>query len=99
LELNDFYQAKRDLFLEAIKDSKFSFTPTKGTYFQLLNYSNITDKNDVTYSLEMVKKHQLASIPISPFNTNNLDNNVLRFCFAKKDETILKAAEILCKIN
>lgn len=99
LELNQFYQDKRDLFLEAVRDSKFTFTPTKGTYFQLLNFSKITDENDVDYSFRMVKENKLASIPISPFNTNNLDNKVLRFCFAKKNETLLKAAEILCKIN
>lgn len=99
LELNQFYQDKRDLFLDAIQDSKFTFTPTKGTYFQLLNYAEITDENDIEYSLKMVKEHKLASIPISPFNTNKLDNKVLRFCFAKKNETLLKAADILCKIN
>jgi methionine aminotransferase len=99
LELNQFYQDKRDLFLEAVSPSKFTFTPTKGTYFQLLNFSKITDENDLDYSFRMVKENKLASIPISPFNTNNRDDKVLRFCFAKKNETLLKAAEILCKIN
>ena len=99
LELNKFYQDKRDLFLEAVSPSKFTYTASKGTYFQLLNYEKITKENDVNYSLRMVKEQGLASIPISPFNTNNRDDKVLRFCFAKKNETLLKAAEILCKIN
>ncbi|MFC2110313.1 methionine aminotransferase [Bacteroidota bacterium] len=99
LELNNFYQNKRDLFLSNLKGSKFKFTPTKGTYFQLLDYTKITQENDVDYALRLVKENKIASIPISPFNTNSIDPKTLRFCFAKKDETIKKAAEILCKIN
>ncbi len=99
LELNQFYQEKRDLFLNSLKGSKFKFTPTQGTYFQLLDYSSITDKNDVSFATELAKENGIASIPISPFNTNKIDNKVLRFCFAKKNETLKKAAEILCKIN
>ncbi|WP_139957188.1 methionine aminotransferase [Flavicella sediminum] len=99
LELNNFYQNKRNLFLDNLKGSKFKFTPSKGTYFQLLDYTNITQEHDVDYAIRMVKEHKIASIPISPFNTNAIDPKTLRFCFAKKDETLKKAADLLCKIN
>lgn len=99
LELGDFYQEKRDFFLNALEESKFSFTPSKGTYFQLLDYSAITEEHDVDLAHRLVHEHGIASIPISPFNTESIDPKVLRFCFAKKNSTLEKAAEILCKIN
>ncbi|MGY5355465.1 methionine aminotransferase [Wenyingzhuangia sp. IMCC45467] len=97
--LNQFYQKKRDLFLDGIKNSNFSFVPSKGTYFQLLKYSAITNKNDVEFAKRLVKEFKIATIPISVFNTNKLDEKVLRFCFAKTDETLKKATEILCQIH
>ncbi|MGY6649179.1 methionine aminotransferase [Wenyingzhuangia sp. IMCC45574] len=97
--LNDFYQAKRDLFLDGIQASKFNFVPSKGTYFQLLKYDAITDENDVDFAERLVKEYKIASIPVSVFNVDGLDEKVLRFCFAKTDETLIKAAEILCKIQ
>ncbi len=93
-----FFQQKRDFFLNAIKDSRFTFTPTQATYFQVLNYREITDEDDVSFAKRLTKEHQIASIPMSVFNQNQLDEKVLRFCFAKTDETLLKAAEILNKI-
>ena len=98
LELPAFYQQKRDLFLSLIKDSSFIFTPSKGTYFQVLDYSKITDEYDVDFAKRLTVESGLASIPLSVFNENNLDNKVLRFCFAKTDETLKKAAEILIHI-
>ena len=98
LELSKFYQTKRDLFLNFIKDSKFTYTPSKGTYYQLLNFSEITDENDVHFAERLVKENGLAAIPVSVFNINQQDNSQLRFCFAKTDETLEKAAEILCKL-
>lgn len=98
LELSGFYQNKRDLFLNLIKDSRFSFTPSSGTYFQLLNFSEITDEKDVDFAERLVKEKGLAAIPVSVFNINKKDNRQLRFCFAKTDETLEKAAEILCKL-
>ena len=95
LELNVFYQHKRDLFLSLIKESRFEFSPSKGTYFQLLNFKNITEENDYDFAVKLTQKHKIASIPISVFNENNLDTKVLRFCFAKTDETLKQAAEIL----
>ena len=98
LELSDFYQQKRDFFLEAIKDSNFKFTPSKGSYFQVLDFSNITDEGDVEFANRMVKEHKLASIPMSVFNEDNIDDKVLRFCFAKTEDTLEKAAEILNRL-
>lgn len=98
LELSDFYQQKRELFLSLIKDSRFEFTPSKGTYFQLLNFKNITSENDCNFAKRLTKEYKIASIPISVFNENKLDTKVLRFCFAKTDETLKKAANILCNI-
>ncbi len=98
LKLSGFYQKKRDLFLELIKDSRFRYTPSQGTYYQLLNYSEITDKKDVEFAERLVKEKGLASIPVSVFNIDQKDHKQLRFCFAKTDETLEKAAEILCKL-
>lgn len=98
LELSSFYQKKRDLFLNLIDQSRFKCSPSSGTYFQLLNYSDITQENDVTFAERLVKEHGLASIPVSVFNIDKKDHKQLRFCFAKTDETLEKAAEILCKL-
>ncbi len=98
LELNTFYQNKRDLFLSLVSGSSFTFLPSKGTYFQLLNYSTITDEGDMDFAKRLCTEKGLASIPISVFNINGKDDKVLRFCFAKTDDTLKKAAEILCNI-
>jgi len=95
LALNAFYQEKRDFFLDGLKDSKFKFTPSQGTYFQLLDYSEITDEADEHLAERLILDHKLASIPISSFNVDNRDDKVLRFCFAKKRETLNIASEIL----
>ena len=98
LGLSEFYQQKRDLFLSLIKDSRFNFIPSKGTYFQVLDYSKITNENDIDFAERLTIDHKLASIPMSVFNENRLDQKVLRFCFAKTNETLKKAAEILNQI-
>jgi methionine aminotransferase len=96
--ISPMYQAKRDLFLEKLKTSRFKFTPTSGSYFQLLDYSDITDEGDMDFAVRMTREHKVASIPISVFYPDALDNRVLRFCFAKREETLEQAAEILCRI-
>ena len=95
LALGDFYQRKRDLFLDLIKESRFNMTPSSGTYFQLLDYSEITTENDVLFAERLVKEKGIASIPTSVFNLDQEDFKMLRFCFAKTDETLEQAAEIL----
>ena len=98
LELSEFYQQKRNLFLSLIEDSRFKFTPSKGTYFQVLEYSHITDEPDLEFAKRLTIENGLASIPMSVFNENGLDQKVLRFCFAKTDETLKKASDILNQI-
>ena len=98
LGLSPFFQRKRDLFLEAISPSRFSFTPTRGTYFQLLDYSEITNEGDIDFATRLIKEKGLASIPISVFCVDQLDQKQLRFCFAKTDDTLLQAAEIINNI-
>jgi len=98
LSLSAFYQNKRDYFVKHLKESRFEILPSSGTYFQLLSYSKITDKKDTDYAIELTKKHHVASIPVSVFYQKNIDDKVLRFCVAKKEETLLKAAEILNKV-
>ena len=98
LELGSFYQEKRDFFLNLLKDSRFEFTPSKGTYFQLLNFNKITTESDYDFAVRLTKEQKIASIPISVFNENKYDTKVLRFCFAKTKETLKNAAAILCSI-
>jgi methionine aminotransferase len=98
LSLNSFYQEKRDLFAKLIKDSRFEVLPSSGTYFQLLSYKKITDIDDTDYAIELTEKHKIASIPVSVFYHQRVDEKVLRFCVAKKEETLHQAAEILNKV-
>lgn len=98
LSLGSFYQKKRDVFLSAITGSRFKVIPSKGTYFQLLDYSSISDENDVMFAERLVHEYKIASIPVSVFYNSPLDEKVLRFCFAKKEQTLEEAAKILSKI-
>lgn len=98
LEVKNFYKQKRDYFIKLIKGSKFSYEQSTGTYFQLLKYNGITGEKDIDFAIRLTKEHKLASIPLSVFYHENVDNKLLRFCFAKKDETLEKAAEILCSL-
>jgi methionine transaminase len=96
--LPEFYQKKRDYFLEKISNSRFQAIPSKGTYFQLLSYKAISDMPDIQMAEWLTKEHKLASIPVSVFYTHAPGEGVLRFCFAKSNETLKQAAEILCRI-
>jgi len=98
LNLSAFYQQKRDKFLSLIEKSRFKAMPCYGTYFQMVDYSSISDESDVEFSKRLTTEHGVASIPPSVFYHHQVDHKVLRFCFAKKDETLEKAAERLCKI-
>lgn len=97
-EVSKMYQHKRDLFQNLIKDSRFELMPCDGTYFQVVNYNQISSKNDVDFAKELIVNHGVASIPISVFYNDNTDRHMLRFCFAKTDETLIVAAEKLCSI-
>jgi methionine aminotransferase len=98
MQLNAFYQEKRDYFINLLKGSNFKITPSLGSYFQLLNYSKITDEKDTEYAIRLTKENGIASVPTSVFYHKPTDNKMLRFCFAKTNETLEKAAEKLCKI-
>jgi methionine transaminase len=96
--LSNFYQKKRDLFLSLLTASRFRPIPSRGTYFQMLDYSLITDRSDMDFARELTIAHKVAAIPPSVFYHNGQDHKVLRFCFAKRDETLKEAAALLCKI-
>ena len=98
LELSKFYQKKRDLFLGLMQDSRFKFKPSKGTYFQAADYSAISNQNDLEFVTWLTKEKGVAAIPVSAFNLNKKDEKMIRFCFAKTDDTLIEAAEILCKL-
>jgi methionine aminotransferase len=97
-DVTRFYQAKRDTFLRLIRGSRFRPLPCRGTFFQLLDYSAITSERDSDYALRLVRDHGVASIPLSPFLSGVEPGPVLRFCFAKRDETLEAAAERLCRV-
>ena len=98
LELSDFYQAKRDYFADLLKDSRFKLLPCKGTYFQCVDYSNISDESDVDFCKRLITEYGVAAVPVSVFYHEKHDNNVIRFCFAKEESTLKKAGEVLCNI-
>ncbi|MFO7614333.1 MAG: methionine aminotransferase [Bacteroidales bacterium] len=96
--LNMFYQQKRDYFADLMQDSRFRIVPCYGTYFQLLDYSAISDEPERDFAIRLTKEYGVATIPISPFYQKEFNNSILRVCFAKKEATLKKAADILCKI-
>lgn len=98
LGLAAFYQEKRDYFNSLIKGSSWSVTPSSGTYFQNLGYAKISDENDVEFARKLTIEHKVASIPLSVFYKNPVNHHMLRFCFAKENETLEKAAEILHRL-
>jgi len=98
LGLSSFYQEKRNLFQSLLKGSRFKLSDTAGTYFQLLDYSKISEEKDTEFAIRLTKDHKIASIPVSVFYNQAIDNKVLRFCFAKENHTLEQAAEILQKI-
>ena len=97
-ELGSFYQKKRDLFRTLLKDSRFKLLPSEGSYFQVASYASISEENDVDFTKRLVVEHGVATIPMSVFNANGRDDKLIRFCYAKDNETLTKAAERLCKI-
>lgn len=98
LNLPGFYQQKRDLFLDLIAESRFRPLPCKGTYYQMLDYSQISDEPDLDFAKRLTAEHGVAAIPPSALYHQKDDHKVLRFCFAKKSETHESAAEKLCRI-
>jgi methionine transaminase len=97
-ELSAFYQRKRDLFLDLLKGSRWKPLPSRGTYFQLLDYSAFSDEKDMDLALRLTREIGVASIPTSAFLYNQPAPPVLRFCFAKKDDTLERACEKLRRL-
>lgn len=97
-DLPTFYEKKRDRFCHLVKDSRFSFRPARGTFFQLLDYSDITDEGDVSYAKKLTREIGVASIPVSVFFAEGTERHLLRFCFAKDDVILAEAAARLCQL-
>lgn len=103
-ELSDFYQHKRNVLVVALKGSRFKILPSKGTYFLLLDYAEISDLNDVEFCHWLTQEVGVAAIPLSPFYQTDTSadvqqkHQVVRLCFAKNEDTLLKAAKILCQL-
>ncbi|MCB0520958.1 MAG: methionine aminotransferase [Lewinellaceae bacterium] len=98
LELDAFFEKKRDYLLSAMQGSRFVPIASEGTYFQLFDYSNISDEKDTEFVKRMTTEHGVAAIPVSSFYSSNKDEKVIRLCFAKTEETLARAGEILRKI-
>ncbi len=98
LDLSAFYQRKRDLFCRLLEGSRFRMKPARSTFFQILDYSDISGDNDATLACDWTRQIGVASIPLSPFCEAPLEANKLRFCFAKDDETLTDAARRLCSL-
>ncbi len=98
LRLGGFYQRKRDLFCSLLERSRFRLIPSAGTYFQLLDYSDVSDERDVDLAVRLTREAKIAAIPISVFYEHDPGHRMLRFCFAKDDDTLRRGAEILCSL-
>jgi len=98
MQLGAYYQQKRNLFSDLIKESRFILLPSEGSYFQTVSFAPISDKNDVLFCEDLIKNYGVAAIPLSVFNESKKDNKVIRFCFAKDQQTLELAAKKLCRI-
>lgn len=98
LGLSAFYQHKRDLFFDAIRNIGFVMKPSEGSFFQNVSYAHLSDENDLALAERLTRDAGVASIPVSAFYAGETDYKTLRFCFAKHDETLLKAAELLNQV-
>lgn len=98
LEVSDFFQKKKDFFYNLMKNTRFDLLPCNGSYFQSVQYSRISDEKDTDLAMRIIKEFGVASIPVSAFYSKGNDDKVLRFCFAKKQETLELAVSKLAKI-
>jgi len=97
-ELGAFYQEKRDFFQNLLQNTRFELKKVEGTYFQLVSYAKISEEKDTDFAIRMTKEFGVAPIPLSVFYNKQNDHKLLRFCFAKENETLEKAVEKLAKI-
>lgn len=96
--LGPFYQTKRDYFRSLLQGSRFELLPSEGSYFQTASYAGISDEHDQVFAQRILREHGVATIPFSAFYADQYDPKMIRFCFAKDDQTLEQAAEKLCKI-
>jgi methionine aminotransferase len=99
LSLGAFMQQKRDYFQQLMQQTKFIPLQSNGSYFQLYQYDNISNESEKDFAIRITKKYGVATIPVSAFYQSGTDNKVVRFCFAKKNETLELAVERLSKIK
>ncbi len=99
LSLSSFMQNKKDYFQQLMSQTKFTPLPSYGSYFQLYQYKNISNENDKEFSIRITKEYGVATIPVSAFYKSATDSKTIRFCFAKKKETLEMAVERLIKIS
>jgi methionine aminotransferase len=95
LHLGNFLQKKRDYFITLMEQTKFKPIPSHGSYFQLYNYADISNENEIDFAKKLTRDAGVAAIPTSAFYKNGKDNKVLRFCFAKKESTLYEAVQRL----
>lgn len=98
MELNAFFQVKKDFFNNLMEKTRFDLLPCHGSYFQSVQYSRISDEKDTDLAKRLTAEFGVASIPVSAFYNKGTDHKVLRFCFAKKQETLEKAVDRLSKV-
>lgn len=98
LSLGSMMQAKRDYFVNLMKDTRFELLSSKGSYFICAKYDRISDEKDTDFAIRITKEYGVAMIPVSVFYKKATDNNVVRFCFCKKNETLTAAVEKLARI-
>jgi methionine aminotransferase len=99
LSLGGFLQKKRDFFRELMKATPFKCIPSHGSYFECYSYAHFSDEADKDLAIRLTKEYGIATIPVSAFYKNGNDNKVLRFCFAKKEETLEKAVAKLIHLK
>jgi methionine aminotransferase len=98
LDLSAFYQRKRDLFRAGLANTRFTLLPADGTYFQCVKYDGISDLGESAFAQWLTREIKVAAIPVSAFYSRPTESGIVRFCFAKKDETLAVALERLSKI-
>ena len=98
-ELPRFYQEKRDRFRRLLALSRFRLLPVAGTYFQLVDYSELSDEPDLTFARRLTTEAGVTAIPVSPFYSSPPEQRIIRFCFAKNDATLDHAAARLCELK
>lgn len=98
LDVSDFFQMKKDFFYNLMKETRFDLLPCYGSYFQSVQYSRISNEKDTDLAMRIIKEFGVAGIPVSAFYSKGTDHKVLRFCFAKKQETLEKAVSRLAKV-